>query len=412
MTALPMTNPPMTNPLVARFLAELGDTGPLVLAVSGGGDSMAMLHLAVEAGLKPAVVTVDHGLRAEAAAEALQVKTTARALGLTHETLLWRDWDGTGNLQDAARRARRRLIGAWAQGRAVALAHTADDVAETFLMRLARGAGLDGLSAMAARFTDEGTLWLRPLLWANRPDLRAYLQAQGRDWCEDPSNTNPRFDRVRARHALTMLAPLGLTARRLAEVASHLNDARAALEDVTNRASICLTTNTLTVTINPALFTHPSEIRRRLILRVIRFLAPADYGPRGPALTALLDRLHSKQPATLAGCRFIPDKTHILAFREAKPVATLRSPAHALWDNRWRITPAPLNHEIAALGAHGLAQCPNWRTTGHPRAALLSSPALWLNDQLIAAPFAAPTAHYSIIPLSSVTTLHQSAITD
>ena len=379
---------------------------------------MAMLHLALEAGLRPYVVTVDHCLREGSAAEALQVRAACHAAGLDHETLHWRGWDGQGNLQDAARRARRRLIGEWARGqgvRAVALAHTADDVAETFLMRLARGAGLNGLSAMAARFTDQGVTWLRPLLWAKRADLRAYLTTRGAMWSEDPSNDNTRFDRVRARKALVVLAPLGLSAPRLAEVASHLADARAALDAVTDRAADCLTSpDGLVVTIDhEALASHPSEIRRRLILRVLHWLARSDYGPRGPALTALLERIAQNRPATLAGCRFVPKGPKTLAFREENSVATLRCPATDLWDNRWRIVgPAPAAAEIAALGSTGLTQCPKWRATGLPRAALLSSPALWLQDTLIAAPFAAPTAEFSVIPLQGVAVLHQSAISD
>ena len=113
------------------------------LAVSGGGDSMAMLHLAAASGLPVRVVTVDHGLRAGAAAEATEVGRICAGLGLPHEVLRWH-WDGCGNLQDAARRGRRAVMADWAQRvgvGAVALAHTQDDVAETFLMRLARGAG-------------------------------------------------------------------------------------------------------------------------------------------------------------------------------------------------------------------------------------------------------------------------------
>ena len=218
--------------LPARFLASLTSSTSLGLAVSGGGDSMALLHLAVACGLQPAVVTVNHGLRAEAASEAAQVEAVAAALGLSHETLLWQGWDHTGNLQDAARKARRRLIAAWAVQNniaSVALGHTQNDIAETFLMRLQRGAGVDGLAKMAGHWSEGGILWQRPLLGFTRNDLRLWLQAQGLTWVEDPSNDNPRFDRVRARKALAHLQPLGLTPTHLAQVANHLAEARTAL---------------------------------------------------------------------------------------------------------------------------------------------------------------------------------------
>ena len=168
--------------LPARFLASLTSSTSLGLAVSGGGDSVALLHLAVACGLQPAVVTVNHGLRAEAASEAAQVAGVAAALGLSHETLLWQGWDHTGNLQDAARKARRRLISAWALQNniaSVALGHTQNDIAETFLMRLQRGAGVDGLAKMAGHWSEGGILWQRPLLGFTRNDLRLWLQAQG-----------------------------------------------------------------------------------------------------------------------------------------------------------------------------------------------------------------------------------------
>lgn len=124
---------------------------PLGIAVSGGSDSVGLMRAAVAAGLKPQIVTVDHGLRPESRAEAEGVAEAAQLLGLSHDILKWTGWSGRGNLQDAARRARQRLIGAWAAEReipVVALGHTQDDQAETVLMRLSRASGVDGLSAM------------------------------------------------------------------------------------------------------------------------------------------------------------------------------------------------------------------------------------------------------------------------
>ena len=287
---------------------------------------MAMLHLAVACGLKPAIVTVNHGLRPEAAAEADQVAGVAAAVGLTHTTLLWQGWDGSGNLQDAARKARRQLIAAWARQNAiatVALGHTQDDVAETFLMRLARGAGVDGLAAMAGDWPEGGILWQRPLLGFTRAELRAWLQEQGNAWVEDPSNDNPRFDRVRARKALAHLHPLGLTPARLAHVASHLSDARAALETLADHwAKQTLLEDSGTVLIDPALWQAPTEPQRRVLQRVILWIAPADYAPRGAQLGQLLGRLAAGQAATLAGVRFTQGRGGLRALRESKAAAS------------------------------------------------------------------------------------------
>lgn len=363
----------------------------LGLAVSGGGDSMAMLHLAAQAGLSLRAVTVDHGLRPEAAAEAARVAQICAALGVPHDILHWH-WDGRGNLQDAASRARRALIAGWARDHgltAVALAHTQDDLAETFLMRLARGAGVDGLAVMAPSWQEAGVTWLRPLLSVPRATLRAWLAARSLTWAEDPSNDNPRFDRVKARRALARLAPLGLTAPRLAEVAGHLAEARAALEAATDAAwRRCLSDHGLALRLDrAALAAEPAEIRRRLVQRLVLHIAPADYAPRGADLARLTERLLAGQGGTLAGCRVQALTSGLWAFREAKAVAGLTAGPGLAWDGRWRIEgPWPEGSEIRALGAEGLTLCPDWRALGLPRAALLAAPALWQGARLLAAP--------------------------
>ncbi len=390
--------------LPARFLARLMPSQSLGLAVSGGGDSMALLHLAVACGLRPAIVTVNHGLRAEAAGEADQVAAVATSLGLRHSTLLWQGWDHSGNLQDAARKARRSLIAAWARENhiaAVALGHTQNDVAETFVMRLARGAGVDGLATMAQHWREGGILWQRPLLGFTRTELRAWLQAQGKTWVEDPSNDNSRFDRVRARKALVHLQPLGITSANLAQVAAHLAEARTALDALADQwASQTLHEEAGTVLIAPALWTAPAETQRRVLQRVLMWIAPADYAPRGSQLGHLLARLAAGQAATLAGVRFIHGRGGLRALREVKAAAP-RCPADHLWDGRWQVAgDLPQGAELGALNTAGLAECPDWRSTGLPRAALLASPAVWLGDRLIAAPLAGfQTALIRALPL-------------
>lgn len=406
--------------LSARFLQGLGDavTQPLGLAVSGGGDSLAMLHLAHRAGLAMQVATVDHGLRAESAAEAAMVARVCAALGVPHQTLRWQGWDGTGNLQDQARRARRGLLADWAraEGLAVGLAHTRDDVAETFLMRLARGAGVDGLSAMAARWDEAGVTWLRPLLATSREDLRSALRGWGVDWVDDPSNEADRFDRVRARKALRVLGPLGLRAETLADVAGHLAEARLALEAVTDAAALrVLTDADGVVRISEGFFDEPAEIQRRLLQRVILWIAPNDYAPRGTAVQGLLAKLGSGKSAQLAGSHFLARQGGVLAFREAGAVKGLTCSADGLWDNRWTIAgPVAPKARLRALGADGLAQIGDWRALGVPRAALLSQPSLWQGDQLLAAPCArlvhGPSGNWRAISHPDASTLFQSVL--
>jgi tRNA(Ile)-lysidine synthase len=192
------------HPLAHVASQGLADAGveasdPLVLAVSGGGDSMAMLVLlaAIRSRTDRALtslsaVSVDHGIRADNAAEASFACETARALGIAASEVIPVDVRRDGNLLDAARDARLRALSdyAYARGAAkIALAHQADDRAEGLLLGLARGGGLDGVASLrASRTLDSGVTLVRPLLRARRSDLRDFLEGVGLSWHDDPSN--------------------------------------------------------------------------------------------------------------------------------------------------------------------------------------------------------------------------------
>ena len=383
--------------------------GPVALgiAVSGGGDSMALLHLARDCarghGARLHAVTVDHGLRPAARAEAQMVAEVCKGLEMSHDILTWEGWDGSGNLQNQARRARYGLITGWARGRGishVALGHTADDQAETFLMRLARGSGLDGLSAMVATRPSLGVTWLRPLLTVRREALRSYLRARHLGWVEDPSNTDPRFIRVQARQVLAELAPLGLDAEVIRETTARLAKARAALEAVTADAARRLArVEAGDVVIDSAgLADLPAEIRRRLIAHSLNWVASAEYRPRAEALAETLAAIGQGRAATLHGCRIIARAGALRISRELQAVKGRACAPDQVWDGRWRLLRADGATEILpgektdlridALGVAGLAACPDWRATGLPRVTLEASPALWSGTDLQAAPLA------------------------
>ncbi len=391
--------------LTLRFRQALGpvDT-PLGLAVSGGGDSVALLRLALEAGLTVEAATVDHGLRPEAAAEADWVARLCAGLGVRHEVLPWRGWDGQGNLQDQARRARLRLLSDWAGRRginAVALGHTRDDQAETILMRLARQAGVDGLSGMAARRAHLGVTWLRPLLATGREELRDWLRARGQDWIDDPSNEADRFERVRARRVLAALEPLGLGAEALAGTAARLSEARAALDVQTRAAAEGIArVDRCDVVLDRAGFAEqPVEIARRLLTGALCFVAGADYGPRGTPVQALLRAIGEGQGGPLAGCRVLVRGPSLWITREARAVEGVVSRPGEAWDGRWRVTgPNPVA-EVRSLGEAGIAFCPDWRDSGLPREATLASPAAWAGDALLAAPLVRADPGWSAAPL-------------
>ena len=390
----------------------------LGVAVSGGSDSLALLHLLNDwrgtGGPALRVATVDHGLRAEAADEAAEVAQLCKALGLAHDTLHWAGHAARGNLPDQARRARYRLLAGWARRhglRDVAIGHTEDDLAETFLMRLARGAGVDGLAAMRARWQADGISFHRPMLALRRAHLRAMLRDRGVQWADDPTNTDPAYLRPQTRATLAALAPLGLDSPTLAATARRLAEARAAL----GACARCAAQSITSVEGGDLLwrrddFAHlPDETARRLLLAGLAWMTGRDYSPRGAAMTALLDAARAGRRMTLQGCVLSASPTHLRLIREYRAVARLRAPAEAIWDGRWRATAPtdgpgdPARATIAALGAAGLRACPDWRAGGLPHASALASPALWRGATLIAAPLAGWPNGWRMQPLRNIT---------
>lgn len=383
---------------VQYILPRLG-AGRIAVAVSGGSDSLATLSLmaalhAVEA------VTVDHGLRPEAAEEAAFVARFCAARGIPHTTLRWDGRQAKGNLMDAARKARLRLIGDWARGcgvGAVALGHTGDDQAETFLMRLSREAGLEGLAGMRESFESGGVLWFRPFLSQTRAELRGYLTRQGIGWIEDPSNVNDRFDRVKARKALAALAPLGISAGTLSAVVGHLAMAEQSVLwslDHLARAHVRLEAGDVVIDARGFRNDFDAETSRRLLNAALMWVSGADYPPRAAKVIDVLMTWRTRRDRTLHGCRILVTDAEIRITREAAAVAGLRVAVGETWD-RWAVEgPMEPGLTIAALGAEGLRQSKDWRATGVPRISLSASPAVWRGETLVAAPLAGQENDY------------------
>jgi tRNA(Ile)-lysidine synthase len=216
---------------IAGLFASFPRSGRVILAVSGGADSTALMALArrwrrrLGRGPELVAATVDHGLRRGSRAEAKAVGTLARRLGLPHEILPWRGEKPKTGIEAAAREARYRLLAQLAQrlgAQAIATAHTLDDQAETVLMRLAAGSGPAGLAGMRPRDGRHGIVLLRPFLGLRKARLLATLARAGIAWSDDPMNADPAFARARLRAAGAVLAREGLTPERMGRLAERM----------------------------------------------------------------------------------------------------------------------------------------------------------------------------------------------
>jgi tRNA(Ile)-lysidine synthase len=288
----------------AKYLFADWKTAPaIVLAVSGGPDSIAMMWLAtrwrraLKRGPQLLAVTIDHGLRPEAAREARDVKRLAKTLDLPHRTLRWSGAKPKTGVPAAARDARYRLLAKAARAAGathVLTAHTQDDQAETLLMRMSRGSGIAGLAAMARQSQRDGVMLARPLLHIPKARLVATLQKAKIGFADDPTNRDANFARPRLRALMPALAAEGFDARNLTRLASRLARANAALEILVDGAEryLALRQRDRAGFDANAFAALAEEIRLRLLLRRIDRIGhegPAELG-KVEALLAALDR--------------------------------------------------------------------------------------------------------------------------
>jgi tRNA(Ile)-lysidine synthase len=311
---------PISAQKAKRLFADWKAAPAIVLAVSGGPDSIALMWLAARwrstlvRGPRLIAVTVDHGLRAEAAGEARDVKRLARSLDLPHRTMRWTGDKPKTGLPAAARAARYRLLAQAARANGathILTAHTRDDQAETLLMRLLRGSGISGLAAMARESERDGVLLARPFLHVSKSQLVATLKKAKIGFADDPTNRDTNFTRPRLRAIMPVLAAEGGDTRNLARLASRLARANQAVEVLVDgaerylalrdrrapRAGFDANAFDANAFDAKAFAAMPEEIRLRLLKRAIdRFghEGPAELG-KVEALLAALDQAGAKK---------------------------------------------------------------------------------------------------------------------
>ncbi len=319
--ALPAAKP-VSPDAFARSMEAFGSFGAgdsFAIAVSGGPDSMALCRLvhtwAESNGAEVVGLTVDHQLRGEAQAEARSVNDWLASFGMSHEVLTWTEGAKIKHLdrspQADARDARFELLCGWCQANgieALMTAHHADDQAETFLYRLIRGSGVDGLAAIAAETNRNDVRLLRPLLAFPKIDLVATCEEVGQVWVNDPSNDHDSFARVRLRKIMASLEGEGLERDRILKTVSHMQRAKAAIDSVVDAYmeadSIQSHSGSVHLNLEP-LLALPNEVALRVLARCLAQVSGAIYPPRFDSLDGLYQALGTTRwsDRTLHGCQ-------------------------------------------------------------------------------------------------------------
>lgn len=433
-----LADDPITDDEIRVLFAPVIDA-PTAIAVSGGADSIALMHIAqralaltapaTSADLRPPllVLTVDHGLRDGSADDAAWVASQAEAAGLPCRILAWLGDKPAQGVQAAARAARYRLMratlvddAAAASGpvRHLLTAHHQEDQAETVLMRLARGSGVDGLSAMQRTsriaISDDAVggadlIVHRPLLDLPKSRLIATLKAAGLDWREDPSNTRDDFERVRIRKALGVLGELGIASDAIARSAGRLSRARDALVHhaalATERHVHWHSGQFGSIPLD-VLNDLPEDIAIRILTRLIGAYSGSAPDARLSEIEALAERIRSTtdrawpaRASTLGGCRIDWRPGGVLrVWREAgrTGLPTLQIPPgmkSAVWDRRFEITTASDLRDAVNVQPLGAAnwvalksEYPQLSKLRLPPGAAATLPACLAGDRVLAVP--------------------------
>lgn len=437
---------PITQGEFAAFVAACGGLppqGPWGLAVSGGPDSMALafcvqrwvkaheepenwpsvqiltqalrLFMPFQMGAMAATgataFIVDHGLRSNSAAEAALVRDRLVKLGLRAEILRWEHPPVHSRVHVQAREARYRLLTAACKRHGIGhllIAHQMEDQAETVLMRLAKGSGVDGLAGIPFHNEQDGvTIW-RPFLYAPRARLAATCSDNGVEYVIDPSNASEAYARGRLRRVMPYLEQEGFSAARLSDLAERAQDAREALDafrdEVLSEAALFDDFGAARIQLD-ALRNVPREISLRVLIAAIRSVHADDYAPERASMLRLFEALRGEDemPArTLHGCLFSRASSHITIVREFSDISESPSIAPGgdlLWDGRWEVRmdynfgiPSGYSDgfKVKPLGLQDHATldrlAPDLRRRAPQGRIRASLPALWHGDVLIAIP--------------------------
>lgn len=288
--------------VISDFLETYKIKGKIACAVSGGIDSLALAYLLREQDI--VALIVDHGLRKESEVEAKRTSALLNDLGIEN-TILKKKNSIKSNLQEEARKLRYGLLIDYCKKHKIkylATAHHAEDNAETFLLRLSRGSGLDGLTAIAPISEMDGIKIIRPVLSFKKTDLKKLLVKNKIKWVEDPTNKTDKYKRNQLRQALSKLEDAELITQRINDAATNLIRVRDYIEiEALNAYKSTISENTIDL---KKLAKLHDEIAYRVLVKVIMDISGAEKKPRFEKLKRLKTDLIAGKTRTLNGLIF------------------------------------------------------------------------------------------------------------
>ena len=394
-----------------NLVEEYYNTDPIALAVSGGPDSIAMMFLTSQSKKikkeNVTILTVDHDLRKDSRKEANLVMQNAKKIGFKCKILKWKGLKPTSGIQEAARRSRYDMMLSWCKENNVKklfLAHHMDDQVETFLMRLSKGSGIDGLSSMSKKSNKENINIIRPFLEIPKVKLVEIANFSKMKWISDPSNSNLSYQRSRIRKLIPALSKEGIDSHHINLAIKRMDSAKDTLVKITNRDISKYVKNMEDIAYSlsyEAIDELSSEILLRILDRVIMVASGSIYPPRRAKVESILSWLKSDSKVTaktLSGTVIRKRKDYIIFYRELK--SSQRSPniypltsRYLSWDNRFCIK---LNKskklEVRSLGDKGVKILKSKKIlkkkglNNIPLSAWKSAPGVWSKKRLISVP--------------------------
>ena len=393
------------------LLEKYYESKPIALAVSGGPDSTALMFLVSKSKkIKKndvTILTVDHALRKESKSEVDLVKSNAKRIGFKCKILKWNGVKPSSGIQEAARKARYSLMLSWCEKNSVNqlfLAHHLDDQVETFLMRLSKGSGVDGLSSMSNITINSSISLIRPFLEIPKNKLIVIANFSKMKWISDPSNLNSSYQRSRMRKLLPIFSEEGIDPHHINLVIKRMNSAKEALNEIVN-ANIdkyVKNMNDISYSLSYESFNKLSpEILLRILERLIMISSGSIYPPR----RSKLEKIHSwlikeneVSAKTLSGTVIRKRKDYVIFYRELKncesslnifPITS----RYLSWDNRFYLKLGKSKKlEVRSLGNEGVRIMKSKKLlkkngmNNIPLSAWKAAPSLWSKKRLISVP--------------------------